>query len=60
MHYAHIAKVLSFVDVDGTLPEVIITILVYLFCVVGTLKPILDKTRVFLLYTSVLEYELDT
>ena len=32
VHYAHISKVLNFVDVDGTLPEVMYTILVYLFC----------------------------
>ena len=31
MHYAHISKVISFVDVDGTLPKFMYTILVYLF-----------------------------
>ena len=32
VHYAYISKVLSFVDLDGTLAEVMYTILVYLFC----------------------------
>ena len=33
VHYAHILKVMSFIDVDGTLPEVMYTKLVlYLFC----------------------------
>ena len=32
VHFAYILKALSFVDVDGTLPEVMLTILVYLFC----------------------------
>ena len=31
VHYAHTLKVISLVDVDGTLPEVMHTILVYLF-----------------------------
>ena len=32
VHYAHILKVMSFVNVDGTFPKVMYTILVYLFC----------------------------
>ena len=32
VHYAHILKAMSFVDVDGTYPKVMYTILVYLFC----------------------------
>ena len=31
-----VSKVMSFVDVDGTLPEVMYTILVYLFCDAGS------------------------
>ena len=36
VHYAHILKVMSFVDVDGTFPEVMYTILVCLFCGLNT------------------------
>ena len=32
VHYAHISIVMSYVDVDGTFPEAMYAILVYLFC----------------------------
>ena len=43
MHYAHISKVLSFFDVAGTLPDVMYTILVYLFC--GSYSPMIRTAR---------------
>ena len=42
--YAHISKVLSFVDVDGTLPEVMYAILVCLFCDLTLTHHSLTKT----------------
>ena len=48
VHYAHISKVLNFVDVDGTLSEAMYTILVYLFDVDGTLPEVMFTILVYL------------
>ena len=47
-----IAKVMSFVDVDGTLPEVMYTILVYLFC---GLPPLSHKAKEIFSYSDSLD-----
>ena len=51
VHYAHISKVLSFVDVDGTLPKVMYAIMVYLFCDIN--PPFLSVSECHILFYNI-------